>query len=1447
MLNRYDIHTPGSPGAPLARPRGAILGVALALALGALPWASASAQVGRPPAPAPGIQDENGNMIPLSRPRGFNMFSEADVAVAGMRMTGILGWMTANVGPVCPVYAYASVSNNSERCGLIFTDAGTNQLFFQFGFAAGVPISDYRKIRQVYPGVGAMQAPAGYSVAYRYTLTTPELRKWGAADGQFGNLFAGTLSTADGSCTDFTSTLNGLVPANLSLTAASDCPQTWANNTFAGERLVTAETFLSRAQSNALGFRFDTWKVPASDKGASLGDFATYGVTSDYYRELLQRYGSVTPQGSGNSSERGFPMGLEIRYDAWQYTRPSIRNVVWYQMTIVNKSAQVYGTGVDYDSLYLSLAPGHLNSTSGSQTMAWYFDMDRNAVLATGHNTSGNCTTTYPKRVPGITVGCPVFRGFTDGAVAFVILKSPLGDTRNKLFSRASSPFSQVAVPESIKDDTITFNHARYSAFGQHQNHHARNDRAFFGYMAGIEEVFLDGRAPAEVGNVTDIYRTFPNENWRNYTGTLGPQFTRFPRFVPGSSVQPNTPQHQGGQPYGQWDYNNDGIQDTIMVPGCGSNGCHDTYSDTLVSGLHNRFGNITNLIGMGPVKLKAGDTTQILLAVVGGANLLGFESAINATIDTYMNFYAGPAAIAAPQLAQSDVQVTPAAERDITVGAATARVDLRIPQLNSSADPFVQRVADQLATSNDPTVARLRKLNPNLVEQVKARARNNLAEILVFKSCDRGATFTTETYNRTSGAGCRPSPATNATGEDIGFGWQPFAIIPVDTANRPATQFIVDVVQAGRSYLYSFVTRTRGLIDIPIVDSAIVKIVGTDTTRAVIPTNLAKALNLDADTIVGSLARSGPTTVTVYAPISLPAGTQAAVLDTSLISGTSTIRVTAAQTGGTLESGEYRLFFANRFIVETQQEVASGRILQTTVTAQRVVKGSTANGTTRNAETVAAQAVFTAPGQVYASSDTLFPKTVDRTENGIRYYRDVINPATLGYVLTRVGTGARALFVSSTTAAPRTSFQTLPFFPGFQLTFDQAGGGLLRDANVVLRANGDTVNSTVVSNNAPRFLTAGTVSQYYGTGGEIRVTWSDDAFGPNSNFLYQTSQQLRTDVAASLAARTNVSATEATDDIRKLVAPVAAAASVDTLRPLTVFQLPFRVIGANGQQARVAQFQRFRTATPNDTILNSSRLLGNGGDTLRVRVPNNLWVPGDTLWVVEVVKRDSTVTINDTATTVLSTQTIGGREVLAPVQVSDTIVTARLILNCGAGNVAPITTAAPRCNPIVPNTFGASGYLPFESGWTSVLDFTRNFELFSEIAIDAQAPTAVGVQLVQSDLNDIRVVPNPYIVQSNFDDISTGRVGTPRVLFTGVPVQGRIRVYSISGQLIQQTTWNESDLENIGQGRLTGDLPFVLRSREGLDMGSGLYVFVLESTGTGAKLTKRGKFVIIR
>src|SRR5689334_20090645 len=109
MSNRTDTHTPGLPGAPLARRWAAFVGIAAAL-VAVPPGATAGAQGAGAMTRQTTIADVDGNPVPLPQQRGFNMFAEADVAASGMRMTGIYGWQIPNAGGPCPWY----FTNNSE-------------------------------------------------------------------------------------------------------------------------------------------------------------------------------------------------------------------------------------------------------------------------------------------------------------------------------------------------------------------------------------------------------------------------------------------------------------------------------------------------------------------------------------------------------------------------------------------------------------------------------------------------------------------------------------------------------------------------------------------------------------------------------------------------------------------------------------------------------------------------------------------------------------------------------------------------------------------------------------------------------------------------------------------------------------------------------------------------------------------------------------------------------------------------------------------------------------------------------------------------------------------------------------------------------------------------------------------------------------------------------------
>ena len=168
----------------------------------------------------------------------------------------------------------------------------------------------------------------------------------------------------------------------------------------------------------------------------------------------------------------------------------------------------------------------------------------------------------------------------------------------------------------------------------------------------------------------------------------------------------------------------------------------------------------------------------------------------------------------------------------------------IRINQVAPFTDAFVQSVVDRL-TSGDATSTRLLRLNPTLLATVQSRLRTNYARLLVYKSCDGGTTFVTSND-------CRPARSVDQTRTTLGFGFQSYREIGVDpTTGRLLTNVFTDIVKPGQTYLYSFVTQTRGLADIKIVDS---------TANGLVASDIATALNFDTDTIASPLFRNGAT-----------------------------------------------------------------------------------------------------------------------------------------------------------------------------------------------------------------------------------------------------------------------------------------------------------------------------------------------------------------------------------------------------------------------------------------------------------------------------------------------------------------------------------------------------------------------------------------------------------
>lgn len=126
----------------------------------------------------------------------------------------------------------------------------------------------------------------------------------------------------------------------------------------------------------------------------------------------------------------------------------------------------------------------------------------------------------------------------------------------------------------------------------------------------------------------------------------------------------------------------------------------------------------------------------------------------------------------------------------------------------------------------------------------------------------------------------------------------------------------------------------------------------------------------------------------------------------------------------------------------------------------------------------------------------------------------------------------------------------------------------------------------------------------------------------------------------------------------------------------------------------------------------------------------------------------------------------------------------------------------------------------------TDVYDFTT------------QEPTVVD-SVAKNSLDDIQVVPNPYVVANNMEAplppaITSGR-GERRIEFRGLPTDAKVHIFTSNGAHL--ITLNQNG--NIHSGSLAWNL----KTKENLDVAYGIYFYVVES-----KVGKKsGKIAVIK
>ena len=110
--------------------------------------------------------------------------------------------------------------------------------------------------------------------------------------------------------------------------------------------------------------------------------------------------------------------------------------------------------------------------------------------------------------------------------------------------------------------------------------------------------------------------------------------------------------------------------------------------------------------------------------------------------------------------------------------------------------------------------------------------------------------------------------------------------------------------------------------------------------------------------------------------------------------------------------------------------------------------------------------------------------------------------------------------------------------------------------------------------------------------------------------------------------------------------------------------------------------------------------------------------------------------------------------------------------------------------------------------------------------------------------LDKIAVVPNPYVAVASWEKKNfqaSGR-GERKLYFINLPQKCTIRIYTIAGDLVDIIE-HESTPDDEFAG-FKGAASWDLRTREGLDIAFGVYIYHVDAGELGEKI---GKFAIIK
>ncbi len=144
----------------------------------------------------------------------------------------------------------------------------------------------------------------------------------------------------------------------------------------------------------------------------------------------------------------------------------------------------------------------------------------------------------------------------------------------------------------------------------------------------------------------------------------------------------------------------------------------------------------------------------------------------------------------------------------------------------------------------------------------------------------------------------------------------------------------------------------------------------------------------------------------------------------------------------------------------------------------------------------------------------------------------------------------------------------------------------------------------------------------------------------------------------------------------------------------------------------------------------------------------------------------------------------------------------------------------------------------PLESSGKLSIFTTKPFSRVDKVTF-TMAAAEINKSLAHDELDNIRVVPNPYVVTHSAEarllSSQTSGRGEREIRFTFIPPNSSVKIFTVRGELIK-TLYHDN--------LYVGDVFWNLRTEENIDAAYGVYIFVVEAPGIGKKI---GKFALIK